>query len=75
MRPFRLLAALAMALVLPFGVKAGAAPLTVFAAASMTNARQAAGAIYQKETGSKIAFSFAASSTLATATSVVPIRL
>ncbi len=65
MRPFRLLAALAIALVLPFGAQAGAAPLTVFAAASLTNALGATGALYEKETGAKIAFSFAASSVLA----------
>ena len=65
MRPIRLLAALAVALALPFGTPAAAAPLTVFAAASLTNALQAAGAIYQKETGAKVVFSFAASSVLA----------
>ncbi|MDE2351513.1 MAG: molybdate ABC transporter substrate-binding protein [Alphaproteobacteria bacterium] len=65
MRLSRLLAALAISLLLPLGARAGAAPITVFAAASLTNALQAAGAIYQKQTGTKLAFSFAASSVLA----------
>ena len=42
-----------------------AEPLTVFAAASLTDAMTEAGRIYEKETGEHVRFSFASSSTLA----------
>jgi molybdate transport system substrate-binding protein len=64
-RPFRLVAALFVSLFLPFAAGAQAAPVTVFAAASMTDALGAAGALYEHQTGTKVAFSFAASSVLA----------
>lgn len=44
---------------------AGAADVTVFAAASLSDALQQIGENYQRSTGQKIAFSFAASSALA----------
>lgn len=59
--------AFAFCLVLLFGPQfaKGGEPLTVFAAASLTDAMTAAGETYRKKTGSEIRFSFAASSTLA----------
>lgn len=41
------------------------APVTVFAAASLTDAMQTIGAAYHKKTGAEVRFSFASSSTLA----------
>lgn len=49
---------------LPVPVRAEA-PVTVFAAASLTNAFQDIGKLYKAKTGTEVAFSFAASSTLA----------
>jgi len=53
--------------VLPWTVHAAAAPevVTVFAAASLTDVLQALGSEYTKQTGTKVDYSFAASSTLA----------
>lgn len=42
-----------------------AEPLTVFAAASLTDAMTAAGEVYERQTGEQLRFSFASSSTLA----------
>ena len=49
---------------LPVPVRAEA-PVTVFAAASLTNAFQDIGKLYKAKTGTEVAFSFAASSALA----------
>ena len=63
--------AVALAFIASPGAAAGtrdasrARPLLVFAAASLTNALQAIGALYTRETGQPVTFSFAASSTLA----------
>src|SRR5690349_24448453 len=43
----------------------GAAEITVFAAASLTDGLKEIGATYDKETGNKVVFNFGASSTLA----------
>ena len=57
---------LAMALCIALAsVAAQAADVTVFAAASLTDALQAVGKAYQDKTGHTVAFSFAASSVLA----------
>src|SRR6202048_2199356 len=48
-----------------FAAEAGKAPITVFAAASLTNALQELGDGFTKETSIPVRFSFAASSTLA----------
>src|SRR5262245_12000454 len=56
----------ALVLVLPRSASAqGADRVTVFAAASLTDALQEIGTAYQKERGKRIVFSFAASMTLA----------
>mgnify|MGYP003145559351 CR=1 FL=1 len=65
----RIAVALALGLlsgVLPSGTRAAAAePLTVFAAASLTDAMTQAGKVYERKTGAQLRFSFASSSTLA----------
>lgn len=53
-----------LGIALPESVRAEA-PVTVFAAASLTNAFQAIGKLYKAKTGTEVAFSFAASSALA----------
>lgn len=61
-------AATAAAVAITFTVpaaKAHAEPVTVFAAASMTNALQDIGKLYKEKTGKDVSFSFAASSALA----------
>lgn len=65
MRPLRLTLALAF-LALPLAARAAeTGPVTVFAAASMTNAMKAVAHAYEAKTGRKIALSFAGSSVLA----------
>jgi molybdate transport system substrate-binding protein len=64
----RVLALLAALLILPLGgapALAQGKPVTVFAAASLTDAMQTIGAAYKKKTGAEVRFSFASSSTLA----------
>ncbi len=65
----RIAVALALGLLsaaLPSGTRAAAAePLTVFAAASLTDAMTQAGKVYERKTGAQVRFSFASSSTLA----------
>ena len=58
-------AALALSLLFAAARPAVAEPLTVFAAASLTDAMTEAGSVYEKETGEQVRFSFASSSTLA----------
>lgn len=53
-----------LGIALPASVRAEA-PVTVFAAASLTNAFQDIGKLYKAKTGTEVAFSFAASSALA----------
>jgi molybdate transport system substrate-binding protein len=57
--------ALALALLLPFYANANAAGVTVFAAASLSDALGDAGKAYQAKTGAMSSLSFAASSVLA----------
>ncbi len=57
------LACLAFAVLVPLA-RLQADEVTVFAAASLTNALQDIGTAYEKETGTKILFNFAASNTL-----------
>lgn len=66
MRPIRALV-FAFCLALQFSAPFARAepPLTVFAAASLTDAMTAAGEAYREKTGSEVRFSFASSSTLA----------
>jgi molybdate transport system substrate-binding protein len=64
MKPFRPIAA-ALVVVLFSVLPAAAAELTVFAAASMTDALKQIGADYEKASGDTVRFSFASSSTLA----------
>jgi molybdate transport system substrate-binding protein len=62
----RLLPRLILCLALGLGPTAGAAErITVFGAASLSEALEELGATYEKKTGSSVRFSFAASSTLA----------
>jgi molybdate transport system substrate-binding protein len=64
----RMLAGLALAMLLLPPAARAAAPadsVTVFAAASLTNVLQELGAEYTKQTGTKVGFSFAATSMLA----------
>jgi molybdate transport system substrate-binding protein len=56
---------LASALVLGLAIQLRAAPVTVFAAASLTESLQEIAADYEKQSGDKIGFNFAASGTLA----------
>jgi molybdate transport system substrate-binding protein len=56
---------LASALVLGLAIQLRAAPVTVFAAASLTESLQEIAAHYEKQSGDKIGFNFAASGTLA----------
>ncbi len=67
MRPHPVILAAAIALSVVMGGNKGVAgePVTVFAAASLTDAMEAAGKAYQSKTGDVVRFSFAASSTLA----------
>jgi molybdate transport system substrate-binding protein len=60
-------AALALLLLLPFGARAAGQEnqVTVFAAASLTNVLQELGGEYTKASGTKVVFSFAATSILA----------
>ncbi len=62
-RPFRACFAAALIAILPLA--AHAASVTVFAAASLTDALQEIGKAYQAKTGQTVVFSFAASSVLA----------
>lgn len=57
--------ALALLFTLLFAVPAAAEDITVFAAASLTDAMKEIGTAYEAKTGNHVAFSFAASSTLA----------
>ncbi len=60
------LAALAVTLLLPPAAQAaGSGAVTVFAAASMTDALQSAGKLYTEQSGQAVVFSFAGSSVLA----------
>ena len=62
----RAVVALLVSLLLPVGLAAGSpAPVTVFAAASLTDALRQVGEDFTKQTGVAVKFSFAASSTLA----------
>jgi molybdate transport system substrate-binding protein len=61
----RLLAAAVCLAVLPAWPARAGEPVTVFAAASLTDAFERVGALYEERTGRPIRFSFAASSTLA----------
>jgi molybdate transport system substrate-binding protein len=65
--PKRLLAGVALGLLLASAAGAGARPdsLTVFAAASLTNVLQELGSEYTRATGNTVGFSFAATSMLA----------
>ncbi len=63
-RIFCILAAVCVSLIAP-GASAASAPITVFAAASLTNALQDIDRAYTKSTGSPVKESFASSSTLA----------
>ncbi len=65
MRGFGLLALPALAIGLALAAPARAEPPTVFAAASLTDAMEAAGKAYEEKTGHLVRFSFASSSTLA----------
>jgi molybdate transport system substrate-binding protein len=56
---------LAVALVLGLAIQLRAAPVTVFAAASLTESLKEIAANYEKQSGDKIGFNFAASGTLA----------
>lgn len=56
---------LALFLYLAIGPAEADEPLTIFAAASLTDAMTAAGAAFEEKTGTTVRFSFAASSTLA----------
>ncbi len=65
-RRFVLAAMAAMAFVIPSGVLSqNAQPLTVFAAASLKDAMDAAGKVYTAKTGKAVRFSYAASSAIA----------
>ena len=55
----------ALVLMLPWRMAGGAEPVTVFAAASLADALQAAGRTFAEKTGGTVRFSFASSSTLA----------
>ena len=57
--------AVLVALVMPITRSVAAEPITVFAAASLTDVLQEIGKTYQEKTGEEIRFSFASSSTLA----------
>lgn len=62
----RAFAVLVVALLLPIAAHAaGSGPVTVFAAASLTDALQSAGKLYTAKTGDAVVFSFAGSSVLA----------
>lgn len=65
MRVLLHLAVAAVASLAATSLPARAEPPTVFAAASLTDAMEAAGAAYEEKTGERVRFSFASSSTLA----------